>query len=183
MSNTIENLKQDPGCLFIYNLDFSIYGIPEKERYVVVVQDDWEPNGLDLNPSVYMVHTMSSWFKMVLNNDLLCWQCSCLNRKYIIKEHVKLMLIPDPLQLRKQIDREMKYLLGVNDWQLVCDIKFVNQIIENHKIVNFKEAASDYKILQSEEKVDVVSKPYNYLKKLTDGMLKQDQIKNMSKHE
>ena len=56
----------------------------------------------------------------------------------------------NPLQLRKTIEKQKMNLLAsatkslLNDWELVKNIKFSIQIIENHKIVNFKEAQSDY---------------------------------------
>lgn len=65
----------------------------------------------------------------------------------------------DPLQLRKEIQAKLDpyvfYAQSEADkgnidkaqklfWETIKDIKFVNQIIESHKIVNFKEAYEDW---------------------------------------
>lgn len=39
MSNFLDYLIESPDCLYIYNRDFSIYGLPDKERYTIVVKD------------------------------------------------------------------------------------------------------------------------------------------------
>ena len=40
MTNFLDYLKESPDCLYIYNLNETIYGLPNKEKYVVVVKDD-----------------------------------------------------------------------------------------------------------------------------------------------
>lgn len=42
MTNIINTLKESSDCLYIYNRNFSIYGLPDKERYTIIVSDDWE---------------------------------------------------------------------------------------------------------------------------------------------
>jgi hypothetical protein len=39
MTKFIEYLIGDKDCLYIYNRNFSIYGLPDKERYTIVVND------------------------------------------------------------------------------------------------------------------------------------------------
>ena len=142
-----------------------------------------------MDKSIYQIYKISDWFNYVLNGDLIGWECACLNKKYVIKEAVKLLMKTDPLQLRITIDYQLKeYQLSsafdfYRNWELVKNIKFAIQIIENHKIVNFKEAQSDYYTMLAFESnsyfYDYILCKYNDLKKMTDGMIKQEILKNL----
>ena len=191
MTNIINTLKESSDCLYIYNRNFSIYGLPDKERYTIIVSDDWELpedwNGLDLEK--YQIYQISHWFRYILDGTLVGWECACLNKKYIIKEEVKLLMKTNPLQLRRAIDLQLadyknKGLFNINEaWEIIKNIKFSIQIIENHKIVNFKEAQNDYYNLLGFESIDEVenyiNQSYIQLKKLTDGMIKQEILKKL----
>ena len=189
MTNIIDVLKESSDCLYIYNRNFSIYGLPDKERYTIIVSDEWEfPEDWDgLDENIYQIYRISNWFNFVLNGTLLGWECACLNKKYVIKEAVKLLMKTDPLQLRRMIDLQLadyknKNLFNINDaWEIIKNIKFSIQIIENHKIVNFKEAYNDYYNLLSFESIDeienYINQSYSQLRKLTDGMIKQEILK------
>ena len=132
------------------------------------------------------------------------WECACLPKKFIHKEHVKLLLQTDPLELRKEFDSIFNYIVAsarvqiIKErpltaqkmlWTLVKFLKFANQIIENHKIVNFKDVAEDYKqivngqISNDEEIIQIfedrLREPLALFKKYTDGMLKASKIKKM----
>ena len=192
MNSFIDYLKESPDCLYIYNRDFSIYGLESKERYTIVVKDDWicpeDWVGFDIN--IYEVFYLNEWFNIVLNGDLIGWECACLNKKYIIKEHVKLLMKTNPLQLKKTIRTQRLSNETYSDinilryWELIKNIKFAIQIIENHKIVNFKEAKNDYfnllKCESIEEISEYINKSYQTLKDLTDGMLLQERIKEIN---
>ena len=192
MTKFIEYLKESPDCLYIYNRDFSIYGLESKERYTIVVKDDWicPEDWVGFDTDVYEVFYLNEWFNIVLNGDLIGWECACLNKKYVIKEHVKLLMKTNPLQLKKTI-RTQRLNNGLysdvnilRDWELIKNIKFAIQIIENHKIVNFKEAKNDYFNLSKCESVkeltEYINKSYQILKDLTDGMLLQERIKEIN---
>lgn len=192
MNSFLDYLKESPDCLYIYNRDFSIYGLESKERYTIVVKDDWicPEDWVGFDTDVYEVFYLNEWFNIVLNGDLIGWECACLNKKYVIKEHVKLLMKTNPLQLKKTI-RTQRLNNGLysdvnilRDWELIKNIKFAIQIIENHKIVNFKEAKNDYfNLLKCEsvkELTEYVNKSYQILKDLTDGMLLQERIKEIN---
>lgn len=51
----------------------------------------------------FIFKTNEEWFDDVMNGSIEAWECACLNKKFIIKEHVKLLMKTDPLGLRKQI--------------------------------------------------------------------------------
>lgn len=97
------------------------------------------------------------------------------------------MLTTNPIQLRKQIDTKIKsfYELSIVDkyfaWKIIKDIKFANQIIENHKIVNFKEASSDYYKLEESSFEELLEKPMTRLKGFTDGLLKAEILAKINK--
>lgn len=195
MNSFIDNLKENSDCLYIYNRNFSIYGLPDRERYTIIMSDNWKlpEDWIGLDNDVYQIYKISDWFKIILNGELTGWECACLNKKYIIKEHVKLLMTTSPLQLRKAIDSQInKYtntgLIGLDvAWEIIKNIKFSIQIIENHKIVNFKEASNDYHILSSFESIteieNYINQVYSKLKNMTDGMIKQEILNKIKKYE
>ena len=192
MNSFLDYLKESPDCLYIYNRDFSIYGLESKERYTIVVKDNWicPEDWVGFDTDVYEVFYLNEWFNIVLNGDLIGWECACLNKKYVIKEHVKLLMKTNPLQLKKTIrtqrlsNETYSDINILRDWELIKNIKFAIQIIENHKIVNFKEAKNDYfnllKCESIEEISEYINKSYQTLKDLTDGMLLQERIKEIN---
>lgn len=186
MTNFLDYLKECKDCLYIYNLNYSIYGLSEQERYIVVVNDNWTcpEDWMGYDEYTFRIIVLSDWFKIVQDGHLIGWECACLNKKYIIKEHVKLLMTTNPLQLRKEIDTLKRSIYQESSlfdkWELIKSIKFSNQIIENHKIINFKEASKDFQRLKTEPLDDVIYEPYSRLKLLTDGILKQEIIKKIN---
>lgn len=132
----------------------------------------------------FIFKTNEEWFDEVMNGSIEAWECACLNKKFVIKEHVKLLMKTDPLGLRKQVVKMNNEITEDSDpkdmWKVIAYCKFANQIIENHKIINFKEANSERKILMNAkdnkllEYVFCISKPLELLKNSTDGMLRQE---------
>lgn len=131
----------------------------------------------------FIFKTNEEWFQDVLNGSIEAWECACLNKKYIVKEHVKLLMKTDPLSLRKQVVKMKNEITAENynfknAWKVIAYCKFANQIIENHKIVNFKEANSERTILRLKGDYNIYQaylyKPLEKLKKYTDGMLKKE---------
>lgn len=198
----LEKLKQDPNCLYIYNWGLYIYGLSkEPTDYLVIVKNDWSNDDFSLeepfqqgfyheNNIHYHLFNIDYWFQKVLNGDLDCWECACLNKKFIVKEHVKLMMTTNPITLRNYIDLELvnKYNLTPDNteyiWNVIKDCKFANQIIENHKIINFKEANKDYFFLQntldiSEAYNKLIFVPYQRLKQNTDELIKKKKIERL----
>ena len=109
-----------------------------------------------------------------------------MNKKFIVKEHVKLLMKTDPLGLRKQIVKMNNAITEDSDpkdmWKVVAYCKFANQIIENHKIINFKEANPERKTILNTASGEptfleyklCLHKPFELLKNSTDGMLKKE---------
>lgn len=132
----------------------------------------------------FIFKTNEEWFGEVMNGSIEAWECACMNKKFIVKEHVKLLMKTDPLGLRKQIVKMNNAITEDSDpkdmWKVVAYCKFANQIIENHKIINFKEANPERKIILESpdnvflEYVFCLSKPLELLKNSTDGILKKE---------
>ena len=92
----------------------------------------------------------------------------------------------DPLGLRKQIIKMDNAITEESDpkdmWRVIAYCKFANQIIENHKIINFKEANPERKTILNMaigeptflEYKFCLYKPLEKLKISTDGMLKKE---------
>ena len=189
MTSFLEYLMKDPDCLYIYNRDLSIYGLPSKERYTIIVKDNWvcPDEYWDDTERNFEIYSLSEWFDFVLNGKLIGWECACLNKKYVLKEHVKLLMTTNPIQLRKDVDdfaRLVKLASNTDPTlyiNLLRQIKFSIQIIQNHKIVNYKDGLDDYlaiKNAESKEEIwEIIDKYYDELKSLTDGMIKQQILK------
>lgn len=153
----------------------------------------------------YIFFTTDEWFDKVLHGDLIAWECACLPSKFIHKEYVKLLLKTDPVQLRKDFDNllDLKYSVASEYyikeeyrkwkkelWDIIRICKFSSQIIENHKIINFKGAMPEYSLLVNNNihNCDVINKmwfdcftnEYSYLKQLTDGMLEKAKLKKIN---
>lgn len=91
----------------------------------------------------------------------------------------------DPLGLRKQIIKMSNSITENSNpkdmWKVIAYCKFANQIIANHKIINFKDANYERKLITNMapentylEYIFCLSKPLEILKNSTDGMLKKE---------
>ena len=98
----------------------------------------------------------------------------------------------NPIQLRKDVDilRNMiqtKEHLQTTDamYDLIRAIRFSIQIIQNHKIVNYKDGYEDYIAVENAETFvemwNIVNVSYRTLKSLTDGVIKQEILKKANK--
>lgn len=187
MTNFLDYLKESPDCLYIYNLNETIYGLPNKEKYVVVVKDDWvcPEDWIGFDTEIFRIFYLQQWFNRITSGDIIGWECACLNKKYVIKEHVKLLMTTNPLQLRKCVDAILKSI-DYDPKDLVRNIKFSVQIINNHKIVNYKDGLDDIITIDNisdKEDIDkIINKHYSVLKSLTDGMVKQEIIEKCYKN-
>ena len=94
----------------------------------------------------------------MLNCDIDAWECACLNKKFIYKEHVKLLMETNPLKLRlnfdslrKNLESEAQIFFKRNDfknakkcyWYIIKSVMFTNQILENMKKQIGLSASSD----------------------------------------
>lgn len=183
LKSNFDKLKDDELVLYIYQLGPSIYGLSGKERYLVIVKDDWK--GVDLEGDEIDVEIIgiNEWFERVKVGNIEAWICACLNRKFIIKEYVKLMMQTNPVQLRQDINFlafTTKSLLEdkVEDiksqlFDTIAYTIFARQIVENHKIVNFAEPAKYYEELNDKMSLEDFNKIYTPVfeefKELTQG--------------
>lgn len=207
----LEKLINDKEVLYIYEVGLQIYGLFEEiedRDFLLIVTDEFVPSSELQEDEHYQIINIKDWFNYVTNNKMLAWECACLPKKFVHKEHVKLLLQTNPLQLRKEYDELYKYnyakaqtyilkdcpLTGQKIlWDIVKYLKFANQIIENHKIVNFKDVAEDYKQIVSgqifgwDEISDIfferLQYPLKLFKDYTDGILKQEKIKKFLNNE
>lgn len=206
-TNLLEHLIENKDILYIYEIGLQIYGLftdSEDRDFLLVISDDYDiPKELKDNEHI-TIYRISDWFKKVLLNEMIAWECACLPKKYVIKEHVKLLLQTNPLQLRKEFDETYKYTFAsaqaniLKDkpitgqkglWTIIKYLKFANQIIENHKIVNFKDVAEDYRQIVNGQISDFdaimdtfnerLNVPLQLFKKYTDGPLKASKIKKI----
>lgn len=203
----LQQLIEDKNVLYIYEIGLQIHGLfnDSKDRdFLLIVSDDYIPSKELEEDDHFQVYRISDWFNRVLANEMIAWECACLPKKYVIKEHVKLLLQTNPLQLRKEFDSIYAYVVASAKahilkgnsltgqkqlWELVKYLKFANQIIENHKIVNFKEVAEDYRQIVNglTDDLDVIMNTFNeklytpltLFKKYTDGPLKASKIKKI----
>lgn len=175
----LEYLIADPLVLYIYRRGSVIYGCDNEnsdEDFLVIVQNDWSLDNVwsgfhtdniveneDIKEHVvyencdFIFYSIFTWFEKIMSNDIEAWECACLNKKFIIKEHVKLLLKTNLLQLRKSVDKAFKesqsLITSTQDvniiqkwlWNTVKAVIFANQIIDNHKIINFNDVQESRK--------------------------------------
>lgn len=211
---------ESPDVYYLYNRGSIIYDLNTKESdidFLVIVDEEFIlpeefkefkydchkfrtiTYNIKCDNCDFMFYTTKEWFDKVTRSDLQAWECACLPKKFIHKEHVKLLLSTNPLQLRKDFEEslDLEYLVAANDflkgeykswkkrlWSLIKEVKFINQIIQNHKIVNFKEANVEYDTLINNDCIDeasickcwldLIAPQIGLLNKSTDGMLKKE---------
>lgn len=193
---TLNKLIEHPDVYYIYDLRGAAFGVDDLGEYIIVTKDglvikDELDDSEIINVSIY---SSSEWFKLVVNGEILPWICACIDKKYILKEYVKLLMTTNPLQLRKCFEATRVQILSnlgetesskrFNLWKIILFARFCNQIIENHKIVNFKNSANDYQELRKytddNELLNafnsLITSEINLLYKSTDGLLKREKI-------
>lgn len=193
---TLNKLIEHPEVYYIYDLRGAVFGVDNLGEYIVVVKDGLViEDELDDSEIVKVsIYSSSEWFKLVINGEILPWICACIDKKYILKEYIKLLMTTNPLQLRKCFDTTKNQILSnlgktelskqFNLWKIILFARFCNQIIENHKIVNFRNSASDYRELRKYNNFDellnifntLIIPELNLLYKSTDELLKQEKI-------
>lgn len=192
---TLNKLIENPDVYYIYDLRGDVFGIDNLGEYIIVIKDGLViKDELDDSEIIKVsIYSSSEWFKLVTNGEILPWICACINKKYIIKEYVKLLMVTNPLQLRKCFDSIKNQILSniekleskqFNLWKIILIARLCNQIIENHKIVNFRNSADDYQELKKYNNLDdllnifntLLTPELNLFYKTTNGLLKQEKI-------
>ena len=193
---TLNKLIEHPEVYYIYDLRGTAFGVDDLGEYIIVTKDGLViKDELDDSEIVKVsIYSSSEWFKLVVNGEILPWICACIDKKYILKEYVKLLMTTNPLQLRKCFEATKVQILSnlgetesskrFNLWKIILFARFCNQIIENHKIVNFKNSANDYQELRKytddNELLNafnaLITPEINLLYKSTDGLLKREKI-------
>lgn len=193
---TLNKLIEHPEVYYIYDLRGAVFGVDNLGEYIVVVKDGLviEDEFDDSEIVKVSIYSSSEWFKLVINGEILPWICACIDKKYILKEYIKLLMTTNPLQLRKCFDTTKNQILSnlgktelskqFNLWKIILFARFCNQIIENHKIINFRNSANDYFELRKyddfNELVSIFNKllapELNLLYKSTNNLLKQEKI-------
>lgn len=202
----LEKYIEDPKVLYIYETGLQIYGLfedVEDRDFLVIVTDDCDYENT-YNGYNFTIVKIKDWFERVLDNSMIAWECACLPKKYILKEHVKLLLQTDPLKLRKEFDKKIKTVYSKLPklfsegntltaqkelFELLKYLIFANQIIENHKIVNFKVIGNIYKqmvdgtVTDQDTILDTASKlsesPGKIFANNTDSILRASKIKKI----
>ena len=193
---TLNKLIEHPEVYYIYDLRGAAFGVDDLGEYIIVTKDglvikDELDNSEIVNVSIY---SSSEWFKLVINGEILPWICECIDKKYILKEYVKLLMTTNPLQLRKCFEATRVQILSnlgetesskrFNLWKIVLFARFCNQIIENHKIVNFRNSVNDYLEFKKCDSNTELFNTYNklltpelyLLHKSTDGLLNREKL-------
>lgn len=179
--DTLDDLIQNENIHYIYQIDDTIFGVKtETPRYVIIAE---KLNFLEKElPFSFIAYSTKDWFNNLLNGELIGWVTACINKKYIIKEAVKLLMSFDDICLRKTA--ELLYHHSVHNYENVRDLKLILQILINHKIVNYN--IGQKLIEMSEEELNTTATDtYNHICSLTDirykGYLKDRQLKRLKK--
>ena len=189
MNKFLQHLIEDPKVYYVYQRGSSIYGLNAKDSdidYLVVIDSEYnvpeefklcefdsgyknDRKNIKFDNCDFMFIYIQNWFKMVLNNKIPAWECACLNKKYIKKEYVKLILKTDIVKLiRDLMIRRLALSNHVIDhkfiWYFVKDVLFTQQIIDFHKITDFKEANKYYNDIKNadiQQRIDLANQIFN----------------------
>lgn len=189
MNKFLEHLIEDPKVYYVYQRGSSIYGLNTKDSdtdYLVVIDSEYnlpeefksyefdsgyknDRKNIKFDNCDFMFIYIQNWFKMVLDNKIPAWECACLNKKYIKKEYVKLILKTDIVKLiRDLMIRRLALSNHVMDskfiWYFVKDVLFTQQIIDFHKITDFKEANKYYNDIKNadiQQRLDFANQIFN----------------------
>lgn len=170
INDFIKYIQEDEDILYGYFLPPDLFGLKSGvTKYVLITK--WAYKVPDKYKDIPIIHfPIQLYFKYVTNNDLTAWILTCLDKKYIIKEHVKLIINFDVLKIRKNIDNDYKFFndLILRDFDVsdINEIKaiymklykylvFANQIIDNHKIINYRSVGSGLKMIDSIKTGDI----------------------------
>ena len=205
MKTYIEMLKRDPLVYYIYQKDLSIFGIEtDISQYLVVIDKAYNiPSELRENTSFEFLE-IQDWFSKVLNSEIIAWQCLCLNRKFVIKEHVKLNITADILKLRKNFNAiyDPYIIFAMSEisagnfvkgklklLEVLKEGDFSNQIIDFHKIINFGVVKSYYNELMKTENseeaiftkfVELQSRSVSNFIERTNPLIRNNKLKKIS---
>ena len=189
MNKFLEHLIEDPKVYYIYQRGSSIYGLNTKDSdidYLVIIDSEYklpkefkeyefdsgyknDRKNIKFDNCDFMFIYIQNWFKMVLDNKIPAWECACLNKKYIKKEYVKLILKTDIVKLIKDL-MVRRLALGnhIIDhkfiWYFIKDVLFTQQIIDFHKITDFKEANKYYNDIKNadiQQRLDFANQIFN----------------------
>ena len=189
MNKFLEHLIEDPKVYYVYQRGSSIYGLNTKDSdidYLVIIDSEYnvpeefklcefdsgyknDRKNIKFDNCDFMFIYIQNWFKMVLDNKISAWECACLNKKFIKKEYVKLILKTDIVKLIKDLlIRRLALGNHVMDhkfiWYFVKDVLFTQQIIDFHKITDFKEANKYYNDIKNadiQQRLDFANQIFN----------------------
>lgn len=181
MNKYLEHLIEDPKVYYVYQRGSSIYGLNDKNSdtdYLVIIDSEYNlpeefkefefdsgyinaRKNIKYDNCDFMFVFIQDWFKLVIDNKIPAWECACLNKKFIKKEYVKLIIKTDIIKLIKDLMIRRQALFNYLDdykivWYFIKDILFTQQIIDFHKITDFKEANKYYNDIKNAEPVDRV---------------------------
>lgn len=197
MNKFLEHLIEDPKVYYVYQRGSSIYGLNTKDSdidYLVIIDSEYnvpeefklcefdsgyknDRKNIKFDNCDFMFIYIQNWFKMVLDNKISAWECACLNKKFIKKEYVKLILKTDIVKLIKDLlIRRLALGNHVMDhkfiWYFVKDVLFTQQIIDFHKITDFKEANKYYNDIKNadiQQRLDFANQIFNNFFKKNKG--------------
>ena len=130
-------------------MDYSIFNIEGQDpKYIVIIDNDCLKSSIASDEDNFEIYTTKEWFDKLVNSEIITWICSCLDKKFIIKEYVKLLGIRDDLKIRNNFDRDIdlscvKIIDSDNKQEVIFDLLvkllFSHQIMDFNKIINFTE--------------------------------------------
>lgn len=175
INDFIKYIQEDEDILYGYVLPPELYNLDSgRTKYVLITKYAYKVP--DKYKDLYIIHLpIQLYFRYVTSCDIFAWILSCLDKKYVIKEHVKMFMLYEPLKLRMSIVNEMIWLININDIEDFEKIllmtkaykycAFANQIVENHKIINYKTLSTDIKKIQNGDFSCVQRELSNFMKK------------------
>lgn len=137
MDGLLDKLIGDEKVHYIYRVDDALFGGEETPPNFIIVAEDTDHlfELLSNAPFSYTTFTTKDWFDQILNGKLIGWVCACINKKWIYKEAVKLIMKFDDIVLRKEAN--LLFNKAAPGFDTLVDLRLILQILINHKIVNY----------------------------------------------
>lgn len=145
LKDFVKYIQENEDILYGYFLPPDLFGLTSGvDKYILITKYAYKLP--DKYKDIPIIHfPIQLYFKYINDNDLIAWILTCLDKKYIIKEHIKLLVNFNILKLRKSVEALFNNYDCYYDEDYIAFYSklykysfFANQIIENNKIINYR---------------------------------------------
>lgn len=164
MSNKeLQNLITNPKIYYIYRIDLGICNIETNLiRYIIVSDNDIDTEDMaNIYGYEHMYYTLNDFFELYTKCSIYSFICSNIDKKFVIKEYVKISPIIDKIKLRQCAENLVTHT-GTDKSYEIRDLDYMLQVLLDKKITSF---SSPKKLIEQSKGQDYdLYKDPNYIK-------------------